>query len=259
MARILALLYGVTSYGIFFGSFLYLIGFLGNFGVPKSIDSGEPGSLALALLVDGALIALFGLQHSVMARPGFKAWWTRLVPKPIERSTYVLASSLVLILLFWAWQPIPEAVIRFEDETARGVMTGLYLAGYGLVLLATFQIDHFDLFGLRQVALYFRRSRYADKQFAVPFLYRLVRHPIYVGWIAVFWLTPDLSVGRVYFAAGMTAYILAAIPFEERDLVATLGAPYVRWRARTPRFLPRLGRAKAADASSLGEQTPQAG
>jgi protein-S-isoprenylcysteine O-methyltransferase Ste14 len=259
MARILALLYGAVSYAIFFGTFLYLIGFLGNFGVPKSIDSGESGSLALALLVDGALIALFGLQHSVMARPGFKAWWTRIVPQPIERSTYVLVSSLVLIALYWAWQPIPEAVHRFEGATARGVMTGLYLAGYGVVLLSTFQIDHFDLFGLRQVALYFRRRAYAEKRFAIPFLYRFVRHPIYVGWIAAFWLTPDLTVGRVFFAAGMTAYILAAIPLEERDLAATLGGPYLRWRARTPRFFPRLGRAKDEASSAVGEQTPQAG
>lgn len=253
MARAPALLFGGVSYAIFFGSFLYLIGFLGNFGVPKTIDSGTAGALAPAVLVDGLLIALFGLQHSVMARPGFKTGWTRLVPRPIERSTYVLASSLALILLFWAWQPIPEAVIRFESPLARGTLTALSFAGYGLVLVSTFLIDHFDLFGLRQVFLHFRQRRYEEKRFVTPWLYRFVRHPLYVGWFAAFWLTPDLTVGRIYFAAGMTAYILLAIPLEERDLEGALGEPYARWRERTPRFVPQFGR-RASGAPSVARR-----
>jgi len=259
MARTLALLFGGVSYAIFFATFLYLIGFLGNFGVPKTIDSGEPGSLAVALLVNGLLIALFGLQHSVMARPGFKAWWTRFVPRSIERSVYVLASSLVLIVLYWAWQPMPEAVVRFESPAARGVMTALYLGGYGLVLLSTFLIDHFDLFGLRQVFLHFRQRGYEEKRFMTPWLYRFVRHPLYVGWIGVFWFTPDLTVGHVLFAAGMTAYILLAIPLEEHDLEGALGEPYARWRERTPRFVPRFGRRLGGTPTPVGGRTPQAG
>ncbi|HVP27623.1 MAG TPA: isoprenylcysteine carboxylmethyltransferase family protein [Myxococcota bacterium] len=255
MSRTFSVAYGAVCYAIFFGTFLYLVGFLGNFGVPKSIDSGVPGPLAVALLVDGALLALFGIQHSGMARQGFKAWWTRIVPQPIERSTYVLVSSLVLILLYWAWRPIPEAVVRVEGSVARTLLTGLYLGGYGIVLLSTFLIDHFDLFGLRQVALHFQGRRYEEKRFATPWLYRLVRHPLYVGWLIAFWLTPDLTVGRVLFAAGMTAYILGAIPLEERDLAGTLGEPYLRWRERTPRFVPRFG----PQPSRAGEREPQAG
>jgi protein-S-isoprenylcysteine O-methyltransferase Ste14 len=260
--RFLALGYGAVSYAIFFVTFLYLIGFLGNTVVPKTVDSGETGPFGWALAIDAALLALFGLQHSVMARPGFKAWWTRFVPRSVERSTYVLASSLVLILLYVAWRPLPEAVVTVEHPVARGVAYAVFLGGFGLVLLSTFLIDHFDLFGLRQVWLRFRAHAYEEKRFATPFLYKLVRHPIYVGWFVTFWATPDLTVGRLLFAAAMTAYMLAAIPLEERDLSAQLGEPYRRWRDRTPRFVPRFEpgpRSPSPGGAPVSTRSPQAG
>jgi protein-S-isoprenylcysteine O-methyltransferase Ste14 len=255
MSRGLVLGFGAASYGVFFATFLYLIGFLAGFGVPKSIDSGTPGALGPALLVDTALLLLFGIQHSVMARPGFKAWWTRFVPRPIERSVYVLASSLALIALYAAWQPIPAPVWELTSPVARGVATALYFAGFGLVLFSTFLIDHFDLFGLRQVVLHFRERAYSEKRFVMPLLYRVVRHPLYVGWITVFWAAPTMSAGRFLFALVMTAYIWIAIPLEERDLAAHHGEPYRRWRDATPAFLPRLRR-KRSDSAPSGAAEP---
>ena len=239
--RSAALLYGAVCYAIFFGTFLYLIGFLGNFAVPKSIDSGRPAGLATALAVDAALLALFGLQHSVMARPGFKRVFTRIVPRSVERSTYVLASSLVLLLLFWAWQPIPGLVWSAPGPLSQTLLVAGTFLGYGIVLYSTLLIDHFDLFGLRQVFLRWRGESYTEKRFAIPGLYRWVRHPIYVGWLVGFWVTPSLSLGHLLFALANTAYILVAIRYEERDLAAVLGDPYLRWRERTPKFVPRLG------------------
>lgn len=244
--RIAALGYGATCYAIFFVTFLYLIGFVGNWFVPKSIDSGTAGPLGLALAIDAALLLLFGLQHSVMARPGFKRAWTRVVPASLERSTYVLASSAALIALFWFWQPIPTPLYSFESAGARAAATAVYFLGYGIVLYATFLIDHFDLFGLRQVFLRAIGRSYTEKRFMTPGLYKRIRHPIYIGWIVTFWAAPTFSVGHLLFAAGLTAYILAAIPLEERDLEAQLGQPYRRWRATTPAFVPRLGRGRAA-------------
>ena len=246
MQRIGTLVYGIVCYAIFFASFLYLVAFLGELGVPRSIDSGAPGPLGRALVVDTLLLALFGVQHSVMARPRFKAWWTRFVPRPIERSTYVLASSAVLALLFWQWQPIPAPVWEISGPVGSAVARGLFLGGVGLVLYSTFLIDHFDLFGLRQVVLYFRRKAYAHKRFATPSLYRFVRHPLYVGWIVTFWATPVMSAGHFVFALVMTGYILLAIPLEERDLEAALGEGYRRWRASTPAFVPGAGGPGAA-------------
>jgi protein-S-isoprenylcysteine O-methyltransferase Ste14 len=240
MQRIGTLVYGSVCYAIFFASFLYLVGFLGDLAVPKSIDSGSAGPLGRALVVNTLLLALFGVQHSVMARPRFKAWWTRFVPRPIERSTYVLASSAVLGLLFWQWQPIPATVWEVSGAVGGAVARGLFLAGVGLVLYSTFLIDHFDLFGLRQVVLHFRRKAYAEKRFATPTLYRFVRHPLYVGWIVSFWATPVMSAGHFVFALVMTAYILLAIPLEERDLEGALGEGYRRWRESTPAFVPGL-------------------
>lgn len=244
MRRAAALTYGVISYAIFFATFLYLVGFLGNLVVPKSIDSGAAGPLGRALLVDTALLLLFGLQHSVMARPGFKVWWTRFVPGPVERSTYVLASSVCLIALFVFWEPLPQTVWATDGALA-AVLTGGFLAGVGLVLLSTFLIDHFDLFGLRQVVLYALGRDYAEKRFTTPFLYRWIRHPLYVGWIATFWVAPVMSAGHFLFALVMTSYILVAIPMEETDLARALGDSYTRWRERTPMFVPRLGRGGA--------------
>jgi protein-S-isoprenylcysteine O-methyltransferase Ste14 len=242
--RIAAVVYGAACYGIFFVTFLYLIGFVGNLVVPKSIDSGTAGGVASALVVNTLLLALFGVQHSVMARPGFKAVWTRIVPKAVERSTYVLASSLVLILLVVAWQPLPQAVWDVRSEPGRTALWAGYFLGYGVVLYSTLLIDHFDLFGLRQVVLYFRRRAYSEKSFVTPSLYRFIRHPLYVGWFVTFWVTPTMSVGHLFYAAAMTGYILIAIRYEERDLADLLGEPYRRWHARTPAFVPRIGAAR---------------
>ena len=243
--RIGALGYGAACYAIFFATFLYLIAFVANAPlIPKSIDSGEAGPIGVALALNLSVLILFGLQHSVMARPGFKSWITRVVPRPLERSTYVLASSAVLILLFLVWQPMPQQIFAFEGEGARAAMVALYLAGYGLVLYSTFLIDHFDLFGLRQVFLRAMGKTYTEKRFATPALYRKIRHPLYVGWIVTFWATPSFTLGHALFASVMTGYILLAIPFEERDLAAQLGKPYEEWRARTPAFVPRFGRSR---------------
>jgi protein-S-isoprenylcysteine O-methyltransferase Ste14 len=245
MRRTGVLVYGVVCYAVFFATFLYLVGFVGNLFVPKSIDSGTPGPLGTALLVNTALLLGFGLQHSVMARPRFKAWVARSLPPHIERSTYVLASSAVLIAWFAFWQPIPQTVWEVTDPIGRAVLTGLFLAGVGLVLLSTFLIDHFDLFGLRQAVLHFRGLAYQEKRFATPLLYRWIRHPLYVGWLVTFWATPAMSAGHFLLALVLSSYILVAIPLEERDLLAALGDPYRRWRERTPLFVPRVGRAEA--------------
>ena len=254
MQRIAILAYGGLCYAIFFATFLYLVGFVGNAFVPITVDSGIPAaSLGFSLAIDVALIAVFGLQHSVMARPAFKRRWARIVPAAAERSTYVLLSSLALMLQFWAWQPAPNVVWEAESSMARSLLTALFLAGVALVLYSTFLIDHFDLFGLRQVFLYFRGREYSEKRFATPSLYRFVRHPLYVGWFITFWATPTMSVGHLVLALGMTAYMLIAIPYEERDLVRALGASYQRYRERTPMFVPRLAR---RPSSASPEATP---
>jgi protein-S-isoprenylcysteine O-methyltransferase Ste14 len=249
IGRTAALVYGAVSYSIFFVTFLYLIGWLTNLLVPVSIDSGEAGNAFVAILVDTALIALFGLQHSVMARPGFKQAWMRIVPPVIERPTYVLASSLVLIVLIALWQPIPAALWATHGVVGAVLQAG-GLLGFGIVLYSTFLIDHFDLFGLRQVFLAWRGRPYTEKRFMTPQVYRFIRHPLYVGWMVAFWCAPVMSVGRLLFAAAMTAYILVAIRYEERDLAAALGEPYRRWRAATPMFVPRI--------RSRGEREPAA-
>jgi len=242
----LGFVFGVSCYGIFFVTFLYLIGFLAGVVVPKGIDTGAPIEPALAFLVDLGLIALFGLQHSVMARPGFKSVWTKVVPKPIERSVYVLLASLALIALYVGWQPLPAVVWQASTPALAALCTGVFAFGVGLVLVSTFVINHFDLFGLRQTFLRLRNKPYTELPFQVRFLYRIVRHPLYVGWFLAFWATPVMTVGHLLFAAGMSVYILIAVKHEERDLVAQLGAPYVAYQRRVPRFIPRLARAHAA-------------
>jgi protein-S-isoprenylcysteine O-methyltransferase Ste14 len=246
MQRTAILLYGIVSYLIFFGTFLYALGFVGNVFVPKTIDTGTESSWALALAIDLGLLGIFALQHSVMARPRFKQWLTRFIPRSAERSTYVLASSLVFIALFWAWRPLGATVFSIEGETARTAVMSLYFAGAGLVLYSTFLIDHFDLFGLRQVVLQFRGKPYEEKQFMTPSLYKYIRHPLYVGWFIVFWATPDMTMGHLLMAVGTTGYILFAIVFEERDLAEALGARYVAYRKRTPMFIPRLGHRRSS-------------
>lgn len=243
MGRTIALIFGVICYFVFFATFLYLIGFLANFLVPKGIDDGVEAALALAAAINVGLIVLFGLQHSVMARPNFKAWWTKTIPASIERSTYVLLSSLVLILMFWQWRPMTSTVWQAEAGWLVYGLWGLYLAGILLVLLSTFIIDHFDLFGLRQVWVNLRQVPYTDKPFSVQLFYRFVRHPLYVGWFLTFWATPGMTLGHLVFAIGMSAYIVVAVPYEERDLVRFLGSDYERYRERVPRFIPRIGKA----------------
>jgi protein-S-isoprenylcysteine O-methyltransferase Ste14 len=255
MPRAIALAYGSFCYVAFFLTFLYAIGFLANLVVPKSIDSGAAGPVGQAVVVNLALLSVFALQHSIMARQGFKRVWTRIVPKPVERATYVLASSAAMWLLFAFWQPIPAVVWSF-DGLAGLVLMALFLLGVLTVLYSTFLIDHFDLFGLRQVVLHFHGKPYTEKRFATPSLYRHVRHPLYVGWFMTFWFTPQMSVGHLLFASVASAYILVAVLFEESDLLELLGEDYRRWRERTPAFIPRFGsRRKTVTAVQASART----
>lgn len=240
MNRILAFIYGLTCYLIFFGTFLYAIGFMGGFLVPKSIDSPADVPLGVALAVNVALLLVFALQHSVMARPAFKRWWTRFIPEPIERSTYVLFSSLALILLFWLWQPLGGTVWDVQNTAGRAVLYTLFGLGWVTIFVATLLINHFDLFGLRQVWLYLLGRPYTHLKFTTPGPYKFVRHPLYVGWLIAIWTTPTMTMAHLAFAVGTTAYILIAIQFEERDLIDYHGDDYSNYCRRVPMLLPRL-------------------
>lgn len=251
LGRISIFLYGVVCYAVFFASFLYAIGFVGNLWVPKAIDAAPTVPLATALLTNLGLLGLFAVQHSVMARPAFKRWWTRYVPVPAERSTYVLLSSLALIALFAFWQPMGGVVWEIDSALARALIHGVYALGWVLVLVSTFLINHFDLFGLRQVWLHLRGVPYSPLRFGTPWLYRYVRHPLYVGWFLAFWAAPDMSIAHLVFALATSAYILVAIRFEERDLVAA-HPEYERYRREVPMLVPRLGRRSAAEGSEEG-------
>ena len=245
MKRWLIFLYGVLSYAIFFGTFLYAIGFVGNLGVPKSIDSVRETSLPMALLINAGLLGLFAIQHSVMARPAFKRWWTRIIAKEAERSTYTLLSSLALIALFAFWEPIGGVVWHVESTVGQALLYAGFAFGWLLVLVSTFLINHFDLFGLRQVWLQLRRRPYTPLPFKTPVLYRYVRHPLYVGWFFAFWCTPTMTVAHLVFAIATTAYILIAIQLEERDLVAE-HAEYAQYRKRVPMLVPFTKRRREA-------------
>jgi len=265
MKRASILLFGVVVYAVFFATFLYLIAFVGNLQialgpwlpqlpalVPRSIDVGGAQSApALAAIIDLALILGFGLQHSVMARIGFKAWLKRHLPESAERSVYVLLASLMLMLMFWQWHPIGGNVWAANSAAGQAIAWMVFALGFGLVLLSTFLIDHFDLFGLKQVLRQFRGQPAAKASFVTPFLYRLVRHPLYLGFILAFWGGPVMSAGHLLFAASMSAYILVAIRFEERDLVRQLGERYVAYRERVPMLIP--------GTSSRGGAKPDAG
>jgi protein-S-isoprenylcysteine O-methyltransferase Ste14 len=256
MKRIVAFVYGVACYGVFFATLLYAIGFLGNFAVPKSIDSGPEGSAAAALAIDGGLLALFALQHSIMARPWFKRAWTRFVPEPVERSTYVLFSSAALLLMFWQWRPIGGVIWDVGGGIARTIMFGLYAKGLLVVLLSTFLINHFDLFGLRQVYMYLVGRKYTHLEFRTPFFYRYVRHPLYFGWLLTFWAAPVMTAAHLFFAIMTTAYILLAIRFEEADLVAAHGEKYERYRQQVPMIVPALGTKAAAAKTEAPGRIP---
>lgn len=236
--RILVFAYGSLAYLVFLGTFLYAVAFIGGFVVPTRLDGPSRVPLVGALAIDAALLTLFAVQHSVMARKWFKDAWTRIVPPAAERSTYVLFSSLALLLLFWQWQPIGGVVWSMEDPTARMVLLGLFAFGWGLVLTCTFLINHFDLFGLRQIWLYLNGRPYAPLRFVTPGPYRLVRHPLYVGWLFAFWATPTMTVAHLVFALATTAYILVAIQLEERDLVREHGSAYEHYRGHVPMLLP---------------------
>lgn len=236
--RWLAVIYGVFAYAVFFLTFLYSIGFIGGFGVPRTIDSGPAGPLGAAVAINAALLGVFAIQHSLMARPTFKAWWVRFVPRPVERSTYVLAASLALILLLWQWRPMPEVVWTVPAGPAATAIWGLFWFGWATVLLSTFLINHFDLFGLRQVWAYRRRREIPPSDFSTPLFYRIVRHPLYLGFIISFFAAPTMSQGRLFFALMTTAYVLIAIQLEERDLIAVFGDRYRDYRARVGMLLP---------------------
>jgi len=253
MGRALAFLYGAVSYVIFFVTFLYAIAFVGDIAVVKTVDSGT-GAPGPALVVNLLLLSLFAVQHSVMARPWFKRGWTNIVPKPVERSTYVLLASLILLLLFWKWRPMEGVVWDVQGGAGAGLLNVLFWAGWGLVLLSTFVIDHFDLFGLRQVILNFRKVPYEYPSFQVKLFYKVVRHPLLLGFVIAFWATPHMTRGHLLFAVVTTLYMLIAIRFEEHDLEGFHGQAYADYRRQVPMIVPIPGKsykgASAADESS---------
>jgi protein-S-isoprenylcysteine O-methyltransferase Ste14 len=248
MKRILVFAYGLICYVGFVGTFLYLAAFLGNLFAVGTMDSPATGPLGQALLIDTLLVGAFGVQHSIMARPKFKEWWTRFVAEPMERSTYVMFSNLALVLLFWQWHPIGGVIWDVQNPVGRVIFHGLLGVGLLIVLVATFSINHFDLFGLRQVWLYLRDKPYTALAFTTPGAYKVIRHPMYVGWLIAFWATPTMTIAHLVFAASMTTYILVAIWFEERDLVAYHGEAYAEYRRTVPMLIPlrHVGEGKKA-------------
>lgn len=253
MRRIAVFAYGVIVYVAFVASLVYLIGFIGDLFVPRSVDRSLAQGMGdgTALLVDFGLLVFFGFQHSVMARPGFKSWWTRFVPEAAERSTYVLFTVLALVPLFLFWQPIPTVVWHFDEGGMRAALTALYLSGYAIVFASTLLLNHFDLFGLRQVTLYARGKKYEALPFATPAWYRWTRHPLYLGWLIALWATPTMTTGHLLLAGVWTNYILAAMLFEERDLIDHFGEAYRRYQRDVPAFLPMPGRSATRAAEHV--------
>ena len=242
MGRLLRFSFGLLAYVFFFASFLYLIGFVANIFVPRSIDFGPSASPALAAIINLALIFLFGVQHSVMARPGFKAALTRVWPAAIERSLYVFLTAVALCLLYGFWRPLPGLVWSVDSESLRTLLHAATALGWVMVLISTFLINHFELFGLRQIWADLRGAAIPQARFRQPMFYKFVRHPIYTGFLLAFWATPDMSQGHLLFAAGMTVYILVGIRYEERDLVDILGADYTEYRRRVGMLIPGIGK-----------------
>lgn len=255
MRRMMGFVYGVSCYAVFFATFLYLIAFLANFAVPKGIDDGVSVATGTAVPINFVLIALFGVQHSVMARPAFKKQLAAVLPESVERSTFVLAASLALIILYWQWRPLTQVIWSIETPVGQAGLWTLMLAGFGIVFLSTFVIDHFDLFGLRQVWLGLVGRAYRQPPFQVTYFYKFIRHPIYLGLLLGFWCTPRMTLGHLLFAIGMSGYILIGIHYEERDLEMFLGEDYRRYKQRVPMLIPSVGtphetikaRSKAAD------------
>jgi protein-S-isoprenylcysteine O-methyltransferase Ste14 len=253
--RVVTFLYGVVCYAVFLGVFVYAIGFIGGFATPTTLDGAPSRALGEALAIDVALLSLFALQHSGMARPAFKRWWTRIVPEAAERSTYVLVSSLLLVALFAWWQPIGGAVWETHGW-ARGVVLALYGLGWAVLFYSTCLIDHFDLFGLRQVWRRMGDAPYQAPKFYTPSLYKLVRHPLYVGWLMIFWAAPTMTAAHLLFALMTTAYILVAIQLEERDLIKAFPSEYPAYRSRTPMLFPRLIRWSGGPSPEAPKSTP---
>lgn len=248
-----AMAYGVVVYLLFLLTFLYAIGFVEGLVVSKTIDDGPETTVGVAVGINLVLLTVFALQHSVMARPTFKRWWTRFVPRAVERTTYVLFATAALALLLWQWRPLPEVVWHVEAQPWRGLLYGVSFGGWGLLLAATFAIDHFHLFGLQQVTRHVRGESQTAPSFRTPLLYRLVRHPLMLGFLIAFWSAPTMTVGHLLFAAATTGYILVALQLEERDLEASLGDPYRRYRQQVPMLVPG---ARRGDRVGSSVETP---
>ena len=257
MKKILFLIYGIIAYIIFSGTYCYAVGFVTNLVVPAGLDSKPTSSLEYAILVNVGMLVLFAVQHSVMARPTFKKWWTTIVPEPLERSTYVLLSNLCMILLFINWQPIGGVVWSVDSEIAYLILNGISLLGFGIVLVSTFLINHFDLFGLRQVWLYFIGKPYTQLPFKTPFLYKYVRHPLYLGWMIAFWAAPTMTVAHFLFAVICTGYMLTAIRFEEHDLIQAFGDKYISYKQVAPMLIPFARKKKVRIDTSSPSRSPR--
>jgi protein-S-isoprenylcysteine O-methyltransferase Ste14 len=256
MNRLLGLIYGVLMYGVFLATFTYAICFVGNIAVPKTIDSGAESPLLLAVAINALLLVAFAIQHSVMARQGFKRVWTQVVPRQLERSTYVLAASLVLMLLLWQWRPIPQTVWELHGAAAT-VLSVTFWLGWAILLTSTFLINHFELFGLKQVWTYLRQNEHTETKFRTPSLYKVVRHPLYLGFVIAFWSAPRMSLGHLIFAIATTGYILLGIYFEERDLVKAHGEAYRKYRERVPMLVPFFKASKDKSALAAAPRIDQ--